>query len=555
MNELTETEAKEQGEAPESSKYWQNQIDASLKRERKWRKRADEVVCRYLDERGTQDGALKDDDSARRINILWSNTEVLKSILFSQLGSPDVRRTFPQPGKANKVARVSALVLERSLVACANRYDLEDEIKDAVTDYLLSGRGQLWMEYDAEIVTEQVKQPDGSLKDVEKVGYQQAKLCHVCYNDWTHGPGKKWQQVPWVARLHLFTKDDVKREFPDIDLEKTQIPFNHTLKEGEDRTEEQGCNDFKRAKFWEIWDKISMTRIYVAEGYDWEIERTDDPYKLEEFFPCPKPLFGVKTPDRLIPQPEYCQYQDQAAELDRLNQRIYTLVETLKYCGVYDGSSEDADGTLSTIGSLNDGQFIAYKNMASLAQGKGLAAAFQVRDLAPIAGTIQALAERAVSLIQSIYEITGISDVIRGSTNPSETLGAQKMKAQFGSARMQTREKEVQKFVKFALRIKAEIIAEHFEPQQLSQMTGILLPTEAEKAKAKQLLAFVEMQKKQQEMMAQQAQQQPQMPPPMPNGGPPMQPEQMGPPPGAMPPGMPPMAPQGMPPQMNGMMQ
>ena len=551
MNELTETEAKAQGEAPKSSKYWQNQIDASLKREKPWRERAERVVCRYLDERPETDGAGY--DAVRRINILWSNTEVLESILFAQLGSPDVRRTFPQPGNANKIARVSALVLERGLIACANRYDLEDEIEDSVTDYLLSGRGQLWVEYDAEIVTSPVKQPDGTSKDVEKVGYQQVKICHVSYDDWTHGPGKKWQQVPWVARVHLFTKDDFKREFPDINLEQVKIPFNFMLKEGEKRTDEQGANDFKRAKIWEIWDKISMSRIYVAEGYDFELERTPDPYKLEEFFPCPKPLYGVKTPDRLIPQPEYCQYQDQAAELDTLNQRIFTLVETLKYCGVYDGTAEDAEGTLSTLGNLRDGQFVAYKNMASLSQGKGLAAAFQVRDLSPIAATIQALAERAVSLIQSIYEITGISDVIRGSTNPNETLGAQKLKANFGSQRMQKREKAVQKFVKFAMRIKAEIIAEHFEREQLSQMTGILLPTAQEQAQAKQLLSFVEMLKKQQAMAAQQPQQ------PQPgmmghNGGPPMQPEPMGPPPGAMPPGMPPIGPQGAP-QPQGMMQ
>lgn len=537
MSELTETEAKAEGEAPKSSKYWQNQIDASLKREKPWRDRADRVVCRYLDERDIGTGTF--DTGERRINILWSNTEVLEAILFSQLGSPDVRRTFPQPGKANKVSRVAALVLERGLVSCSNRYDLEGEIEDAVTDYLLCGRGQLWMEYDAEIVTEQVQQADGTTKDVQKVGYQQAKLTHVSYDDWTHGPGKKWQQVPWVARVHLFTKDDFKREFPEIDLEKIKIPFNYMLKEGEKRTDEQGANDFKRAKVWEIWDKISKTRIYVAEGYDWELERTEDPYKLEEFFPCPKPLYGVKTPDRLLPQPEYCQYQDQAAELDRLNQRIYVLVEALKYCGVYDGSSEDADGVLSTIGNLGDGQFVAYKNMGALAQGKGLAAAFQVRDLQPIAITIQALAERAVSLIQSIYEITGISDVIRGSTNPSETLGAQKLKANFGSQRMQKREKEVQKFVKYALRIKAEIIAEHFEREQLAQMTGILLPSEAEKAQAKQLLATVEMMKKRQEMMAQMAQQQPQGGPPQMggNGGPQMQSPPAGPPmppPGAM---------------------
>ena len=496
MNELTETEAKEQGEPPKSARYWHNQIDAALKRDEKWRKRADDVVKRYMDERD-----VSDDITTRRINILWSNTEVLKSTLFENLGKPDVRRLFPAAGRATKIARTAALVMERAMVACSNRYDIDTEFEDAIEDYLLSAKGQIWCEYDANVSMGD----DGK----ERVTYQSVRLVHVPWADWVHGPGKKWLQVPWAGRMHLFTKDDFKTEFPDIDAEKLKIPFNFVLKEGEKRTDEQGAQDFKRAKVWEIWDKISRTRIYIADGHEWELERVDDPYRLEGFFPCPPPLMGIKRTDCLIPQPEFCQYQDQASELDRINQRIYVLVESLKYCGVYDATGDDT--ALAEVGNLDDGQFVAYKNFRTLSQGGGLAAAFQVRDLAPIAAAIQALAQRAVSLIQTIYEITGISDVIRGATDPNETLGAQKLKARFGSQRMQKRQKAVQRFVRAGHRLKAEIIAEHFELAQLRQMTGIPLPTEMERQQAKQMLSAVDA-RKQQEMMAQQAKQQaPQM--------------------------------------------
>lgn len=488
MHELTETEAKEQGDPPKSARYWHNQIDAALKREDKWRKKADAVVSRYMDER-----AVNDDTETRRINILWSNTEVLKSVLFAQLGQPDVRRLFPAAGRATKIARTAALVMERSMIACTNRYDLDCELEDGIEDYLLRGRGQVWVEYTAEIVAGE----DGT----ERVGYQSARLVQVPDTDWTHGPGKRWEQVPWVARMHLFTKDDFAGQFPDIDPDKLKIPFNFTLSEGKDRTEEQGAADFKRAKVWEIWDKVSKTRIYVAEGYDWEIERTDDPYRLESFFPCPKPLLSIKRTDCLVPQPEFCQYQDQAAELDRVNQRLFTLVEALKYCGVYDAGGDD--NVLEKLGECLDGEFLPYKNLKALAQGGGLAAAFQVRDLAPIAAAIQTLAQRAVSLIQSIYEITGISDVIRGSTDPNETLGAQQLKAKFGSTRMQKRQKTVQRWVRNAHRLKAEIIAEHFERDNVVAMTGVSLPTKAEQDQAKALLARVEQMQQMQQQMAQ----------------------------------------------------
>src|ERR1700752_4336244 len=132
MTELTESEAIEEGEPPKSSKYWLNQIDAALGREKDWRKRAEKVIKRYMDERDDND-----DTSQRRINILWSNTEVLKSVLFAELGSPDVRRLFPSAGRATKIARTAALVMERSTVVCANRYDMEGEFESAGWGLLL----------------------------------------------------------------------------------------------------------------------------------------------------------------------------------------------------------------------------------------------------------------------------------------------------------------------------------------------------------------------------------------------------------------------------------
>lgn len=515
MDEDTEGKAKATEATPKrkSAKYWRNQIQAAEQREKKWRDTGKKVIARYLDDRAGYDGG---EGCERRINILWSNTEVLRSNLFADLGRPDVRRAFPKPGKDNKIARTAALVLERNLVACGNRYDPEPRIEDAVTDMLTPGRGQCWLEYEPTIETGD----DGK----EKIAYQSVEICHVCWDDWTHGPAKKWEDVPWVARKLLFTQSDCKETWPQFNVgegenARTTIPCNHVLLEGKDRNDGQGAADFKRAIIREIWHKKSKKRIYVADDFEWELESETDPYRLENFFPCPKPMYSTKYTDSLTPKPEYLQYKDQAEELDRVNTRIWKLVEALKFRGVR-WAGPDGQDSLADIDNLEDGQFLPLKNFQMLAQGGGLKEAFQTFDLAPIAAAIQAAAQRALELIQSIYEITGISDIVRGSSDPNETLGAQKMKASFGSTRMKKRQKEVQRFVCDLYKMKGEIIAEHFERGQLSEASGILLPTEQERQEAKQLLARVEQQKKQAEMMAQQGQQQPQMPPQGPPGPP-----------------------------------
>jgi hypothetical protein len=515
--------------------YWFKQLDAADKREEAWRKQGSEIQCRFLDDRkGYKDGDIYE----RRINILWSNTELQKGSLFANLGNPDVRRAFPKPGRDNKIARTCGLVIERALTACNNRYDPEVQIEDAIEDHLLPGRGICWLEYEATVeaydepelapkvskpplVPKGAEQPSPEVSPPpappsERIAYQDARFVHVEFKDFRHGSAKRWEDVPWVSREILFTKEDVKRRWPDS---ADKVKCDYIVED--ERTENRGDKDqdFRRAKVKEIWYKPKKIRVYVAEGCDEELSRDEDPYRLEGFFPCPKPLYAVKTASSLMPKSEFLQYKDQADELDRVNTRIWRLLEKLRYCGVYDASGEDGDA-LEDIGNLEDGQFKPYKNFRALAEGGGLAAAFQVRDLAPIAAAIQSLAQRALELIQAIYEVTGLSDVMRGATDPGETLGAQDLKARFGSQRMQKKQKDVQRFVRSLYKMKAEIIAEHFEREQLEEMTGIRLPRAADRDEAKALLKASEQAKAAAQQMQQQASQpQPGMPNAQPMAG------------------------------------
>jgi hypothetical protein len=52
-------------------------------------------------------------------------------------------------------------------------------------------------------------------------------------------------------------------------------------------------------------------------------------------------------------------------------------------------------------------------------------------------------------------------------------MGAQRIKAQFGSQRLRRRQRQVQAWIRDLYRIKAEMIAEHFEPEKLAAISGI----------------------------------------------------------------------------------
>jgi hypothetical protein len=90
------------------------------------------------------------------------------------------------------------------------------------------------------------------------------------------------------------------------------------------------------------------------------------------------------------------------------------------------------------------------------------------------------------ALKATIYEITGLSDIVRGASVASETAAAQQIKAQFGSIRIQDRQAEVQRMARDAVRLMAELIGEKFEPETLGLMTGVDLPQAQQKMMAQQ---------------------------------------------------------------------
>jgi len=444
--------------------YWRGELTAADNREKKWHKEANQVVARYIDDRANY---VADSTSTRRVNVLWSNTQVLKGALFGRLGVPSVRRVFSASGRDQKVARGISLLLERALVACGNRHDMEVEIEAAIEDMLLAGRGTCWLEYYADVEGDVIRD-------------QSVRVVHVHWQDFRHGPAKHWRDVPWVARLHVMTREDVERQFPGHD-----VPLNYEMTDRKGWKSSEDSGDIRRAKVWEIWDARDRARLYVAEDYDRILRHDFDPYRLVDFFPCPAPLYGVKPAGLMIPRPEFLQWQDQAAELDRVNTRIYRLLEYLTYCGVYDASHDDST-ILADLGKLQDGQFLPYRHFRDLAEGGGLRGAFQTRDLAPIKEAILALSQRQAQLIQHIYEVTGLSDIMRGASNPNETLGAQQLKAQFGAGRLALKKRAIHRFVRHLYAMQAEIVAEMFGRERLAAMTGLPLPLLQEREAARQ---------------------------------------------------------------------
>jgi hypothetical protein len=147
------------------------------------------------------------------------------------------------------------------------------------------------------------------------------------------------------------------------------------------------------------------------------------------------------------------------------------LLKACKVAGVYDQASKGIQ-TLLTEGT--DNILVPVENWAAFSEGGGLKGKIDWIPLEVIVQALIQLTQAREAIKGQIYELTGIADIVRGASKASETLGAQQIKAQFASIRIKKLQDEVARFASDIMRIKAEIMVLHFQPETLLKISNIM---------------------------------------------------------------------------------
>lgn len=454
----------------------------------KWDRQARTILLRYKDDRGG-DGTIESQE--RRFNALWSNTQNLLPALYARNPKPDVQRRFKD---ADPIGRVSSDVLERCLAYYCDTDQFAATARGCVLDYLLPGRGTTWVRYDphfkpAEELTDDIgpgDQNEDQAEAPEVLDYEDVVSDYVHREDFGHNVCRVWDECWLVWRKVYMTKREVRERFGASLAAKygraraaeiiDQMPMDYVQK---DLTDKVIDNGIKKTVIYEAWDKIRKIAIWFNKAMDHALDMRPDPLRLDRFFPCPKPLFANLANDSLIPVPLYKEYQDQASQLDELTNRIAQMTRVLKVVGVVDASAE-ALNRMFNEGTEN--QLIPVQQWSVFAGEKGgMKGAMELFDIQMIAQTLIAAYECREKVKADLDEITGMSDIIRGATEASETATAQKIKAGFAGQRISDMQADVQRFIRETIRIMADVICNHVSDDTIKQISGVRLLTQQEK--------------------------------------------------------------------------
>jgi hypothetical protein len=467
---------------------WLIELDLADKSEEDWRKCAQNVADLVRDEKGAK-GRKK-----ARYNIVASNVMTLEPALYAQPPRPDIRPRYDQK---DPVAAAVAKVLEKATAFHLDAYDFDAPMKGAVHDVLVPGRAVTRVRYkpimktvkpdpvavlqgetgftrqdNGEAVEKYETAEDGSFyvqdPDYEKKLYEETCFEHVHWDDFRRGPGRSWNEVTWIAFRHRFTREQCVEKFGAT--VGNAIALDYEPKGIEGKKKDDDADAFKRAFVWEIWTKEGRKVIWIAPSYKSGPAKTeDDPLELMDFFPIPRPLYAKNDPSSLVPVEDYRIYQDQAQELDVITRRISIITAGLKFRGMYDSAIK---GMKDLMGG-EDNDFVPVENATQLTQNGGLEKALFFLPIERAATVLKQLYTQRAEVKQEIFELSGVADIMRGATNANETLGAQKIKAQWGTQRLQDRQRGVQRYARDLIRLLVEIIAEKYDPMTLKLMTGM----------------------------------------------------------------------------------
>lgn len=397
-------------------------------------------------------------------NIFWSSVETLKPFLYFKQPKPYIER---KEKTDNKTHNFACQILEKALCNCLDKFDFDSVVKYARNDFLLGGMGIIIERYvpkfaqviddegtsfeikiDENVISEYVN-PVNFICDTDKVG--------------------TWEDCSWFAIRQYMSFEEVISFFGE---EFRNLLFDYSLK------------DAKSIEVYEVWDKKTSSVMYISKVLPHNFLKVIPKKAFSDiFFPIPKPLFATTTNDSIIPIPDYVQIKPLLDELDGVTSRMEKTMKALKISGCYDNAFPELANILN-----KDTTLVGVSDFDRLKSAGGIKNIVDFMPIEQYVTALQTLASRRKDLIDAIYEITGVSDIMRGFSSANETATAVNKKTNFGTLRNQDRQNDMNRFISEVFKIKAEYICEYYDNDKLLSYLSVDEQSLPEAQKAVSLL-------------------------------------------------------------------
>lgn len=437
---------------------WLQKIRQAEKREDKWIKDAENAEAAYISDNTGSTHSLPS------FNILHSNVETIVPSIINSPPSPDIR---PRHGVSDdpltEVLKEVSDGFERAVNTQIDDNALEEEMEASAQDAFMAGRGIIRVKFDADVQEMVSVEPDGTETPIgEQVINERVIYENVSWRDYREGPAKRWDSVPWICFRHEVSEQERER------LENPE--FAKFYEQNDNVDEDKDCT------VWEIWDKEKREVLFLIEESGRVLDVKPDPLELAGFFPIVKPVQPITATGKRVPVCPYAIYEKLAKELDDATRRINAVMKGLKVRGAIAGDGDIAD----VIAGADDNEIVTVHNIENIVAAGGLEKAVMWWPVEQAITVLQQLYVQREQIKEAIYEITGISDIVRGQSSSRETATAQQIKTEWGSLRIKKMQKLIQRQARDIIKLTVEIMSRHFSIQAISKAAGMQFSPQAQ---------------------------------------------------------------------------
>jgi hypothetical protein len=463
---------------------WITELGAARKAADKWQKAGKRITKIYLDERTGDESLIS---QGTKINLFSANINTLRAMLFGNIPRVEVGRRFEDAD--DDVARVAAELMERLLNEDIGQ-QFSWAIGQALDDRLLVGIGQGRVRYEAEFESIQHDAIEGESGEYDEAGepvmqelaeayeteektFEAAPVDYTNWRDVLWSPARTWNEVRWWGFREYMTRDELVKRFGE--KIGNAVPLSNKSKQKQGGGIEYDA--WQKGEVWEIWCIEEMKVYWCVEGMDVICDVKDDPLGLQGFFPCPRPMMANSTSGQYCPRADYMLAQDQYEQINELTARITMLTRACKVVGVYDRA---AVGVQRMLTEAVENELIPVDSWAMFAEKGGIKGSTDWLPIEAIATTLQILVGQRDALINLMFQATGMSDILRGSTQSGETATAQSIKAKFASVRVQQLQDDFARFATDLQKLRAEVIVKHFDDQNIVAQSNMEFSKDAQ---------------------------------------------------------------------------
>lgn len=510
----TADEAKQEGPS-KSWTFWNQQISAALTHEKLFRAEGEATERLYF---GRQEKSQSDGENENALikidektALVHANIDVLKPLIYSDTPQPVVSRRFNGDFKTDATDLMATEAVFRLAKYMLDTEDFDGAMIGCRDDWLIPGRGGATVVYKE--VTQEVAEPvldpitgqpaidpitgQPTTQMVQRVVNQRVMPRHREWRTVLFCPNASWDDLPWMAIEHSLTRSKIENRFgadiaAKMSYNRPGMANSTAPAEDDDRLQSSvgsvapttdtlatAISPFDTAPVMEIWDRESKRVIWWSSCYtDDVLDEADDPLKLDDFFPMPRPLLATTKGRRLTPRPDVRYYEQRAEECRIASEKMAEILNVIAVAGLIPASKADEFQKLFS----GKNQLIPVESWISLLQKGNVGELVQWLPLAPMVAALQALQQMREQAKNAMFEASGVSDVMRAATDPNETAAAQNLKGRYSGLRLSERQRRMALYALDMLKMMLDVGTGLFETTLIAEICGMDLPmTEAER--------------------------------------------------------------------------